>query len=199
MDYLAWRNRITNRTDMAARITHLTKGSNDEKAFDSLWKILVEKRLIGSGKGGFVVGTERAVCFQEVPLAGIAENLAYEDEMSDRLRYSWFGLRFNKIRMYEAGARPVIYGKTEDLKAILSSIEFWRIVNLNLDRTSIIDWSHEREWRIKGDYLFEYDDIEILVKDDHYYRKLIEKCIDEERTDIILQSHGIVSLNSILS
>ena len=43
------------------------------------------------------------------------------------------------------------------------------------------------------------DNIEILVKDDQYYKKLIEKCIDEERTDIILQSHGIVSLNSILS
>ena len=40
-----WRKRITNRTDMVARITHLTKGNSDEVAFDILWKIFMEKKL----------------------------------------------------------------------------------------------------------------------------------------------------------
>lgn len=198
MEYNTWRKRISNRTDMAARITHLTKGDNDEQAFENLWKILCDKRLIGSGRNGYIVGNESAVCFQDMPLVSIAENLLFEDELDNCIRYSWFGLRFNKVRMHRTGARPVIYGKTEELKSILPTTEYWRIVNLDLDEDNLVDWSHEREWRIKGDYQFNYNDIEILVKNDEFYKKLIKKCLEENRTDILLECNGIQVLNSII-
>lgn len=194
-----WRNRISNRIDLVARLTHLTRGDSDEDAFEILWKILNEKKLKGSGNSGYVVGTKKAVCFQEVPLYSIVENLLYEESLEGKNRYSWFGLRFNKIRMSQKGARPVIYGKTDELKTILPPTEHWRIVKLDLDAEEKVDWTHEREWRICGDFSFEYNDIEILVKDDTYYKMFVEKCIDERKLELLKSIHGIVPLNTVIS
>lgn len=51
---------------MAARITHLTRGNDAEDAFKNLWKILVDKKLNGSGNSGFINGERKAVCLQEL-------------------------------------------------------------------------------------------------------------------------------------
>ena len=72
-----WRERISKRSDLVARITHLTKGKTDDEAFERLWTILKEKTIKGSGNEGYVVGSKKAVCFQEVPLYSIAENLFF--------------------------------------------------------------------------------------------------------------------------
>ena len=199
MDVSLWRDRISSRTDLVARITHLTRGNSDEEAFDLLWEIIKEKRLKGSGKSGFIVGDKKAVCFQEVPLYSIVENLLFEETLKDRNRYSWFGLRFNKGKMYKRGARPVIYGKTEELKKILPQNEYWRIVDLDLDANNVVDWSHEREWRVCGDFQFEYDDIEVIVRDDYFYQLFVNKCIDEDRMDILKGVHGVIPLNTVIS
>ena len=194
-----WRDRISSRSDLVARITHLTKGDTDDEAFERLWKILLEKTLIASGNEGYIVGDKKAVCFQEVPLYAIAENLIFEDALEGKNRYSHFGLRFNKIRMFKLGARPVIYGKTEELKRMLPKDEYWRIVNQDLGSENVVDWSHEREWRHVSDYHFEYSDTEILVKDNCYYFKLIDRCIKENRLDILKSVNGIIPLNSVIS
>jgi len=54
-----WRDRISSRSDLAARITHLTRGDTDDEAFEILWKILQEKTLIASGKEGYIVGDKK--------------------------------------------------------------------------------------------------------------------------------------------
>ncbi len=200
MDYKVMRDRISRRDDLVARLTHLTRGSTDDDAFDVLWKILTEKKLNGSDNSGYVIGDTKAVCFQEVPLYSIAQSLLYEDDKSDIIRYSWFGLRFNKNVLFRRGARPVIYGKTEELKRLLPPDNYWRIVRLDLDSSkNCIDWTHEREWRIKNVCPFEYDDIEVIVKNDIYYRKFIERCITEKRMEILSEIHGIVPLNTVIS
>ena len=51
LDHTIWRNRLNNRNDMAARITHLTRGNDAEDAFKNLWKILVDKKYILSAMG----------------------------------------------------------------------------------------------------------------------------------------------------
>jgi len=68
MDELAWRNRIIYRSDMVARVTHLTLGTSDDEAFEKLWKILKDRKLLASGNSGYIVRDTKAVCFQEVPL-----------------------------------------------------------------------------------------------------------------------------------
>ena len=101
--------------------------------------------------------------------------------------------------MFKLGARPVIYGKTEELKRMLPKDEYWRIVNQDLGSENVVDWSHEREWRHVSDYHFEYSDTEILVKDNCYYFKLIDRCIKENRLDILKSVNGIIPLNSVIS
>jgi len=119
--------------------------------------------------------------------------------LSTNRRYSWFGIRFNKGLLYEDGGRPVIYGNTDELKRILNLSEHWRIVKLDLnDSNEIVDWSHEREWHYQGNYGFEFCEIEKLVKNYTYYKKLIDRCIEENRLDIFKEVNGIVPLNSVV-
>lgn len=165
-----WKKRLGSRNDMVIRLTHLTRGLTDNQAFDILWKILQDKNLIGSGKSGYIIGDRHAVCLQELPLSALVENLMFETMHGGKIRYSPFGIRFNKGTLYQKGARPVFYGDTEELKCILPKEEYWRIVSMNLlDPSNIVDWSHEREWRYPGNLEFEYSEIEIVVKNEIYY------------------------------
>ncbi len=63
---------------------------------------------------------------------------------------------FDKTYIYKKGGRPVIYDKTEEAKKYLTEDKWWRIVNLDLsDSNNIIDWTHEREWRVLNELTFE--------------------------------------------
>ena len=200
MDHSDWRKRISSRNDMAARITHLTRGNNSDEAFENLWKILIDKKLNGSGNSGFINGNRKAVCLQELPLIAIAENLMYEKTLNDKVRYSPFGVRFHKGFVYKNGGRPVIYEDKEIMKSFLPDSEYWRIVDLNLSNTkSYVDWTHEREWRVPDELSFDYNNIEVIVKSGKYYRELVERCIEIGRTDILTGIHGIITLDSVYS
>lgn len=171
-----WREKISNRSDLVARLSHLTgrKASNDDGAFEVLWKILTEKRLIASGAEGFINGDIKAVCFQEVPLQAMAENV-----LRGNTHYFGFGLRVNRGFFYRRGGRPVFYGEVDHLKKILPATEYWRIVSMNLnDPDRIIDWTHEREWRHPGDFEFDWSEIEVIVKDHIYFEKFINRCVN---------------------
>lgn len=198
MNSANWKKRISHRNDMATRLIHLTRGANEDEAFENLWKILIDKEL--NGGCGFINGDRNAVCFQELPLNALAENLNYEENLNDRVRYSPFGIRFQKQFIYQKGGRPVIYENTEVAKAMLPEKEYWRIVDLNLsDKDNYVDWTHEREWRVPDELQFEYKNIEVIVKNGIYYRKLVKRCVEGERTDILLGIHGIITLSSIYS
>ena len=192
-----WREKISNRSDLVARLSHLTgrKASNDDGAFEVLWKILTEKRLIASGAEGFINGDIKAVCFQEVPLQAMAENV-----LRGNTHYFGFGLRVNRGFFYRRGGRPVFYGEVDHLKKILPATEYWRIVSMNLnDPDRIIDWTHEREWRPPGDFEFDWSEIEVIVKDHIYFEKFINRCFEKNQTDILKGIHGIIALDSVIS
>ena len=198
MDSKSWLNRMKSRNDMSSRLIHLTRGKNDDEAFENLWKILIDKKIKGSGSDGYVIGATKAVCLQELPLTAIVENLLYEDSLNDKIRYSPFGIRLSKPFVYKKGGRPVIYENSTLMKNYLPESEYWRIVNLNLtDKESCMDWTHEREWRVPDKLRFSYGCIEVIVKNGKYYRKLVERCISEDRMDILTEIRGIVTLNSI--
>lgn len=111
-----------------------------------------------------------------------------------KYRYEAFGLRFNKGILFQKGARPVIYGTKVELENLPFN-EQWRCVQLDLTNPdSIIDWTHEREWRIAGDLQFEYNEIEVIVKDVESYRRFIERYKSQQLLDEI---NGIVVLNSL--
>lgn len=47
MDRKEWRKRFKYRMDLSSRITHLTKGGDEDEAFDNLINILEEKKNQG--------------------------------------------------------------------------------------------------------------------------------------------------------
>jgi hypothetical protein len=144
-----------------------------------LVKILNEKCIKGSTTAsGFIVGDRPAVCFQDTPLLGLAENIRYEETqntVAGRIRYRGVGISFNKMAAFKLGARPVMYEKTEIAKRILPQKEYWRIVDLDLDTPeSMVDWTHEREWRAPDDFMFELQWSTVIVNTSDDYRELLQ-------------------------
>ena len=82
---------------------------------------------------------------------------------------------------------------------MLPTTEYWRIVDFDLDSKAVVDWSHEREWRLAADYQFKYSDTEVVVKNDYYYKQFVNRCIEENRLDILKEINGIIPLNSVIS
>ena len=107
-------------------------------------------------------------------------------------------MRFTKIHIYKLGGRPVIYGPTSEFRNILPQDEWWRIVDLQLNHTkSIVDWTHEREWRIKGDLTFTYNQIEVILPCWSYYQKFVKYCLDNSKEEMLKEIRGIISLDSV--
>ena len=174
-------------------------------------KILEEKTIIGSTnkiveghQRGFICGNDPVVCFQDVPLYSLSENILLEQHIHEQTpelprRYSPYGLRFDKRYIFRNGGRPVIYEDTRIAKSFLPKEEYWRIVKLDLESDeNIIDWTHEREWRIKGDFHFELSEVEILLSDQSSLKKFNWYCKEKNIENLLNEIKGIVILKSLL-
>lgn len=195
-----WEKRHRNRSDISLYITHLTKDRDGLKAFQVLRKILTEKRIIGSNQNGYVIGNEAAVCFQDIPLYGVCQNVYHEQinktELGGSLRYNPIGLTFEKEYVFKNGGRPVLYEQKDIAKGILPESEWWRIVNYDLSNlNSIIDWTHEREWRVKNDFKFKISEAIIIMPHGCNLNELKEIFGEE----ILNEIKGISILDPILT
>lgn len=94
------------------------------------------------------------------------------------------------------GARPVLYEKRDVAKSFLPESEWWRIVSFDLsDDDSIIDWTHEREWRLKGDFDFELSEAYVYVVNQGAYKDFLKKA----GLDLVSEIRGIVVLDPVLT
>ena len=199
--YEVWRNRHRHRSDISTYITHLTRTAKQKDAFKILYDILSSQKLIGSTTDkGFIIGNNRAVCFQDIPLYGVSQNTLHEQlnkkELGAKTRYNPVGLSFKKQYVFNKGGRPVFYEQKAIAKQILPEEEWWRIVSFDIsDNNDIIDWTHEREWRVKGDFSFELDQAIILLPKSEDYQIFIQ----QYGTSISEKVGGIVVLDTILS
>lgn len=195
-----WIRQILSRSDMGARLTHLTRGESDKTAFDNLISILEDKRINGSTtQTGFICGDTPAVCLQETPLSAIAEFM-YNSPLETKPKYEAYGLRFSKKFVYNKGGRPVIYGETEKLKSMLPTEEYWRIVKLEIsDFEKVIDWTHEREWRVPNELCFEYKNIDIIVKNSTERERLISYFEEKNKLDVLKDVNSIICLIDVIS
>ncbi|SDC48019.1 hypothetical protein SAMN02799630_00217 [Paenibacillus sp. UNCCL117] len=213
-----WAARIASRSDLTGRLTHLTRPSKNLDlngisfedinllAVDNLINILTEKKLNGSSREGYVIGSNKAVCFQDTPLYALVQNVEHERKRRDvnareKLRYCGVGISFIKPDMYHFyGARQVFYEETEVAKSILPPEEWWRIVDNEYKLTGndwdITDWTHEREWRVRGDMEFEYKKgyVHIVLYNPACVKRFLERC----PKDILDQTYGITTLKSVL-
>ena len=203
-DEMEWMKRYGERSDIGTQIIHLTR--NQDEVGDSihvLLKILKEKKLRGSTtESGFIVGSRRAVCFQDTPIISLCQNVYYEQKLrhSDKdgkTRYLPIGLAFPKGYAFRKGARPVIYDKTEDAKKYLPADQWWRIVNFDLGNSDrIIDWTHEREWRAPGYFDFDLGEALILLSNKTAYRLFLER-VKAMENNLLEKLSGIVVLKGV--
>lgn len=168
--------------------------------FQVLKKILTEKKIIGSNQNGFIIGESRAVCFQDIPLYGVCQNTYHEQmyrgQLGGTIRYLPMGLTFEKEYLFNKGARPVLYEQKEIAKKILPDSEWWRIVNYDLsDNKFIIDWTHEREWRMLNDFDFDLNEAILIMPNYMDYAEIKEKFGDE----ILDNIKGITFLDPFFS
>lgn len=186
-----WLKRMSNRTDIGGYLTHLTKGNNEMDAVEVLIKILNEKTIKASD--GFTIDKEKVVCFQDAPLYGIVQNLIYEEaHFKGRKRYEGTGLMLAKPYMFNKGCRPVIYETRENSNELFSNVK-WRIVTTDYKKEKVVDWSHEREWRFKGNLEFELDKVCVILNNSKDYAFFISN-VDKE---ILSKIQGIITLQHI--
>lgn len=200
----AWGERLAERSDLTAFLVHLTKSNENQSHLEVLINILKEKKLRGSKPHvGFICGDTPAVCFQDTPLYQLSQNVYYEQKMRkakeyEKIRYSGVGLMFSKIQVYRKGGRPVIYEQKEIAKTILSPSEHWRIVNYDLsDDNGFIDWTHEREWRVKNDYCFELNEVTVILPRSKYVKEFIKDYITAFNSSPYDDLIGIISLQEL--
>jgi hypothetical protein len=201
-----WRNRLAERSDLTTRLVHLTRAADGKHPVQVLVDILVSGSLRGSTtQSGFIVGDTPAVCLQDAPLTAVAQNLLWEQKSRTGTnstappRYSPAGLVFSKTFVFCKGGRPVIYDKTDDAKNYLPATEHWRIVALDLSNSQgIIDWTHEREWRVPRCLDFELGDVTVLVNGSAGYREFVTLARAVNGVDILGSIAGIVTLSSVI-
>jgi hypothetical protein len=136
-----------NRGDITNSLVHLTKGIDGSSSLDVLCQILNAETIIGSGKGGFIKGPNSATCFTETPLSALKHFASEEDKPKDA-RYRYYGVAVSKEAAFTHGARPVIYLPDNEASWIPEE-EKWRHVRYEYGS---VDWTHEREWRVQGDF-----------------------------------------------
>ncbi|MEZ8240316.1 hypothetical protein AB6C73_17790 [Vibrio splendidus] len=200
----SWKNRYSERSDLSTNLVHLTKSSEKNSLVKVMFQILDQQKLKGSDtRSGFIVGKDRAVCFQDAPVHSVCQNCWFEQKLrksgeANKTRYNPSGFLFSKHHVYECGGRPVVYDKTAEAKKYLRESEWWRIVNFDLaDESRFIDWTHEREWRVKGDFKFELSEVTLLFTKSSTYQSFVRLC-DRKGKPFYKQVAGIIVTEPIL-
>ena len=133
----------------APTLAHFTRASARSSALDNLVRILEDNLVRGSTR--MIIGGHRGVCLFDAPAHELGHLLTREN----RRRYEPFGIAVDKRYAFSMGARPVIYMPSAEAAAILNHDEMWRVVSIDITRNPPIDWTFEREWRVRGDLTLE--------------------------------------------
>ena len=170
------------RVDISPYLVHFTSGDNYEDAFKRLRKIISERRLIAGTQ--YIKGNYACVCFSEAPLAILTGGLVNEEYYS---RYSPFGIMVLKQWLFAQGGRPVIYESDQEYNDLPESHR-WRHVLYELrENFSRVDFTWEREWRIKYD-LLQFDEAAAkIVVPDHGWAERLTAEHRQEQDDFVAQ------------
>lgn len=175
------------RQDISDYLIHFTKDMNLEMAFKRFQKILRDHFLLGGNrciKGGYT-----CVCFSEAPLTSLSTGLINSRYYSS---YSPFGIMMPKTYIYALGGRPVIYQSDCEFGNLPESLR-WRHVRYEPPK---IDFSWEREWRIKIDYLpFDEGSVSLVLPDLMWANRL--KTEHEFEQDYTIMQYSTIFSQSV--
>lgn len=156
------------RPDLTPFLVHLTKNteSQDEfSAFDNLVNILREGKVWGSSRKGFVRGPHSAACFMDIPFLSLKYVLNERNTKPEHPRYEPYGVIVSKQYAYRKGCRPVMYLSNDEITELaIPKSHLWRVVRFEGVKGGAVNWSHEREWRSKGDFSLPSEVRAVLVK-----------------------------------
>jgi hypothetical protein len=173
------------RFDLSEWLIHFTRGDSPDLAFATLQAIIAERRLISGNR--FIRGGYRCVCFTEAPLPAFTDDFVRQFPFA---RYSQFGVMFPKAWLYEQGGRPVIYQPDADFDLLPEQLK-WRYVRFELDAEPVIDWTWEREWRIRCDELWFSEADAVIVVPDSYYASVLQR-IHDDAQDIEVELYATI-------
>lgn len=92
----------------------------------------------------------------------------------------------------------MIYEKTDIAKNFLPESEWWRIVNFDLsDKNNIVDWTHEREWRVPNDFTFERNEAVLLFVNSSIYHQFIKLC-DKNNKNYLSEVKSVAVMDNLL-
>ncbi len=140
------------RIDHCENLIHFTKGEKKsldyESAYQNLKKIIKSGELKGSN--GMILGRHNCVCYTESPVRCLTNNGQLESKYFSR--YTPFGIQYCKKYVFQNGGRPVIYSTKEEwIKQKDNADINWRYVGYDPTMEGRLDFTWEREWRIKTD------------------------------------------------
>ncbi|BAL61792.1 hypothetical protein QQG09_07860 [Melissococcus plutonius] len=196
---------LTDRTDISKFLTHLTRNTKDATAKENLISILNDKKINASSyccmfnKELAKLSEEyqkqfSVTCFTETPLDRlkvIVKTLEHNNN-----RFAPYGLIFMKdVQCLESGfgINPVIYVRHQNrnlTKSFWDQFNHWRnhpnenesfptfgcLVN-HVSLENNFQW--EREWRMKGDYYFDYNQIVAIIAPQDEHAAIKKSCIFE--------------------
>jgi hypothetical protein len=146
------------RLDLSAWLWHFVR--RDENPKGTLQSIIQDKAIKGSICRPF---SEHVVCFTETPLfAHIQQDVDLKNW--EYARFSLYGIGFSRNWLYEQGARPVIYTQRRYYDVLPDQLKH---LFVEFDLSKRVDFSWQREWRIKTKEFKVDRSMSILVFPDH--------------------------------
>jgi hypothetical protein len=149
---------MLDREDISTYLVHFIKGDDYEEAFRTLTSIVRGSQLLGGT--GFIKGSYRCVCFSEAPIKALGQMLMKPSIHG--VKYKPFGIIVEKKWLFEQSGRPVIYETDSEYTNLVEELR-WRHVRYEPHLDPPIDFSWEREWRIRVDSLHIDPDVAWLV------------------------------------
>ncbi len=176
---------MAERFDISDKLIHFTRGNTNEHAFSVLQQIIAERRLIAGN--GMIRGGYQCVCFTEAPPRAFTEAFVNRVPFT---RYSQFGLLFDKSWIYDRGGRPVIYQQDSEF-AVLPEQLRWRHVRFELTHEPAVDFTWEREWRVRCDELPFSEAEAVVVVPNSKWADALLRSHDQEQ-DMRVQQYSLV-------
>lgn len=140
------------RRDMGSLLFHFTRAAKRSPASDVLKSILRDGAVRGT-RTWTEGGLDDCVCFTEAPIAEFAAIFSLVEIAASGVqppRYEPYGIAVTKDWLFREGGRPVIY-ESDSAFTSYNDAQRYRLVPFDLQAG--IDFTWEREWRIKRSQL----------------------------------------------
>jgi hypothetical protein len=159
---------VPRRADITQTLVHFVSAESNAAALGTLWRIVSERRILGSTR--LIKGEYPCVCFTETPVELVAETLLEAEDTQHR--YKPFGIAVQKRWLFAQSGRPVIYGPPDQFEQLPEPMR-WRHMRYDPTAAPPVDFTWEREWRLNAEALaIAPDNAELIVPDRRAFDEL---------------------------